>query len=126
MLNVLSHGVGTLGPRKNSGSHIDASLSRQPLVKGERLVRYEVNAVIHCIIQLLIFKLITCLSWWSPQVWEAGRVARIFPAQQNRNVANTIAVHGLSIILKDGESASYLLGLLAMIKCSICSYQCDN
>ncbi len=30
---------------KNSVSHIDASLSRQPLVKGERLVRYEVNAV---------------------------------------------------------------------------------
>ena len=29
----------------NSKSHIDASLSRQPLVKGERLVRYEVNAV---------------------------------------------------------------------------------
>ena len=22
--------------------------------------------------------------------------------------------------------AAYLLGLLAMIKCSICSYQCDN
>ena len=37
--------VGTQGPRKNSISHIDASLSRQPLVKGERLVRYEVNAV---------------------------------------------------------------------------------
>ena len=34
-----------LAPRKNSGSHIDASHSRQPLVKGERLVRYEVNAV---------------------------------------------------------------------------------
>ena len=32
--------------RKNWGSHIDASHSRQPLVKGERLVRYEVNAVI--------------------------------------------------------------------------------
>ena len=31
---------------KNWHSHIDASLSRQPLVKGERLVRYEVNAVI--------------------------------------------------------------------------------
>ena len=31
--------------RKNWGSHIDASHSRQPLVKGERLVRYEVNAV---------------------------------------------------------------------------------
>ena len=30
---------------KNWGSHIDASHSRQPLVKGERLVRYEVNTV---------------------------------------------------------------------------------
>ena len=37
--------VGTLRFRKNCGSHIDASHSRQPLVKGERLVRYEVNAV---------------------------------------------------------------------------------
>ena len=37
--------VGSQGPHKNSGSHIDASHSRQPLVKGERLVRYEVNAV---------------------------------------------------------------------------------
>ena len=33
-------------PHKNCKSHINASLSRQPLVKGERLVRYEVNAVI--------------------------------------------------------------------------------
>ena len=32
---------------KNWWNHIDASHSRQPLVKGERLVRYEVNAVIH-------------------------------------------------------------------------------
>ena len=31
---------------QNWGSHIEASHSRQPLVKGERLVRYEVNAVI--------------------------------------------------------------------------------
>ncbi len=38
--------VGSQGSHKNSGSHIDASHSRQPLVKGERLVRYEVNAVI--------------------------------------------------------------------------------
>ena len=38
-------GVGNQGSRKNSNSHIDASHSRQPLVKGERLVRYEVNAV---------------------------------------------------------------------------------
>ena len=37
--------VGARRPLKNCGSHIDASHSRQPLVKGERLVRYEVNAV---------------------------------------------------------------------------------
>ena len=37
--------VGPQGVRKKLGSHIDASHSRQPLVKGERLVRYEVNAV---------------------------------------------------------------------------------
>ena len=42
---VLCFIVGARGPPKNSGSHIDASHSRQPLVKGERLVRYEVNAV---------------------------------------------------------------------------------
>ena len=38
--------VGTRRSLKNCISHIDASHSRQPLVKGERLVRYEVNAVI--------------------------------------------------------------------------------
>jgi hypothetical protein len=47
--------VGTQRSLKNSGSHIDASHSRQPLVKGERLVRYEVNAVI-------IGDMCTCLS----------------------------------------------------------------
>ena len=36
---------------KNWVSHIDASHSRQPLVKGERLVRYEVNAVILSLVQ---------------------------------------------------------------------------
>ena len=34
---------------------------------------------------------------------------------------DTLTMH-LNII----DSVSYLLGLLAMIKCSICSYQCDN
>ena len=42
---VLRFHVGARGPLKHSGSHIDAPHSRQPLVKGERLVRYEVNAV---------------------------------------------------------------------------------
>jgi hypothetical protein len=44
-VTITSFVVGTLKSLKNSGSHIDASHSRQPLVKGERLVRYEVNAV---------------------------------------------------------------------------------
>ena len=38
--------VGARKPLKHFRSHIDASHSRQPLLKGERLVRYEVNAVI--------------------------------------------------------------------------------
>jgi hypothetical protein len=42
------HSWGT-SPRKNSMIHIDVSHSRQPLVKGERLVRYEVNTVMTCI-----------------------------------------------------------------------------
>ena len=46
--------VGTQGFPKNCVSHIDASLTRQPLVKGERLVRYEVNAVIHTIALIVI------------------------------------------------------------------------
>ena len=41
--------VGTRRSLKNCISHIDASHSRQPLVKGERLVRYEVNTVIHAL-----------------------------------------------------------------------------
>ena len=39
-----SHVVGAT-PSKKLIIHIDASHSRQPLVKGEILVRYEVNAV---------------------------------------------------------------------------------
>ena len=42
---VSSRNVGNRRSLKNCESHIDASHSRQPLVKGERLVRYEVNAV---------------------------------------------------------------------------------
>ena len=35
-----------MNPSKNYRIRIDALLSRQPLVKGERLIRYEVNAAI--------------------------------------------------------------------------------
>ena len=37
--------VGTRRSRKHGRSHIDASHSRRRLIKGKRLVRYEVNAV---------------------------------------------------------------------------------
>ena len=46
---ILDHTL-DIAVRKNWESHIDASHSRQPLVKGERLVRYEVNAVILLIV----------------------------------------------------------------------------
>ena len=55
-LTVVSGGsdVGSRSPLKNLGSHIDASHSRQPLVKGERLVRYEVNAVMLMFVTLML------------------------------------------------------------------------
>ena len=40
MINI----VGLVEPLKNLNIHISASLSRQPLVKGERSVRFEMNA----------------------------------------------------------------------------------
>ena len=59
-----------------------------------------------------------------------------FRKAKNRNAERHHARHndvakvllcGMYIALKNVKThASYLLGLLAMIKCSICSYQCDN
>ena len=51
-------------PRKNSESHIDASHSRQPLVKGERLVRYEVNAVMGMAKATGLPALLGLAPWW--------------------------------------------------------------
>jgi len=44
-------------PRKNSEIHIDVSHSRQPLVKGERLVRYEVNTVMSDLMGAMAYRL---------------------------------------------------------------------
>ena len=52
--------VGAVKLPKNCESHIDASHSRQPLVKGERLVRYEVNAVMTDVLKTPW--LYTCIS----------------------------------------------------------------
>ena len=62
--------------RKNWESHIDASHSRQPLVKGERLVRYEVNAVIP--------------ELSSQYAWKA----RLSPVFLKPNASSTIMEHG--------------------------------
>ena len=55
--------VGDQSPRKNYGSHIDASHSRQPLVKGERLVRYEVNAVMLTGDAAAAYQSSKCVCW---------------------------------------------------------------
>ena len=39
---------------------------------------------------------------------------------------NNVYTEGLRSAWPLDYPTSYLLGLLAMIKCSICSYQCDN
>jgi hypothetical protein len=49
--------------RKNFGSHIDASHSRQPLVKGERLVRNEVNAVMRQYLKIYITTHLNKMQW---------------------------------------------------------------
>ena len=46
---------------------------------------------------------------------EGGKV-RPLGSDPNLDIAETLFL----------SSNSYLLGLLAMIKCSICSYQCEN
>ena len=62
-VHVLLLIVGSQSPLKNSGSHIDASHSRQPLVKGERLVRYEVNAV------MLLLELLASVQGCTNRMW---------------------------------------------------------
>ena len=54
-----------------------------------------------------------------------------FTAYQYAEKHNQLCPHKVFCMPGDGTVSSrvfaaYLLGLLAMIKCSICSYQCDN
>ena len=54
-----------------------------------------------------------------------------FTAYQDAEKHNQLCPHKVFCMPGDGTVSSrvfaaYLLGLLAMIKCSICSYQCDN
>ena len=89
--------VGDQGPRKNSGSHIDASHSRQPLVKGERLVRYEVNAVMHLQLSLAAHHKIKKMYMWVMSSWECCFPLLFFGIAVNTGSTN--AWHGEVFIL---------------------------
>ena len=65
----------------------------------------------------------------SKQQWGSGKHAHHTTATQTlkhrkRGPALFIWINGLP--RHTTTALAYLLGLLAMIKCSICSYQCDN
>ena len=51
----------------------------------------------------------------------------VYRAPRLGHTLQSNAMHrGSEIGQARGQCQPYLLGLLAMIKCSICSYQCDN
>ena len=64
-------------PLKNNGSHIDASLSRQPLVKGERLVRAEMNAVIITTAATARYSATRLVSWLALPEGSVGSIASV-------------------------------------------------
>ena len=72
--------VGTRRSLKNCISHIDASHSRQPLVKGERLVRYEVNAVMVRKAALAALRFLNNTPNFSQMPFHCGSCAGICPA----------------------------------------------
>ena len=59
---------------------------------------------------------LSCLAYWG-----AIQQLNIIPRAIKHNDTNFLKYNATAHALKP-----YLLGLLAMIKCSICSYQCDN
>ena len=61
----------------------------------------------------IVFTLAVC----APSTWHAWRGVYLFARGQ---------VHRRCFYRCLAPPQAYLLGLLAMIKCSICSYQCDN
>jgi len=63
-------------PRKNLKIHIDVSHSRQPLVKGERLVRYEVNTVMLRMIIAIYIDVFPNRHWCVPGVAAKMKVPR--------------------------------------------------
>ena len=46
--------------------------------------------------------------------------------QPTPNLTLTSLIFDAALVAGRQHLHAYLLGLLAMIKCSICSYQCDN
>ena len=74
-----------------------------------------------------LFAFIACTPVLGPlEQSKLDWVAKLLHAcncQCNKKASHVVIVLGLCFSNLD---VAYLLGLLAMIKCSICSYQCDN
>ena len=113
-------------PRKNSEIHIDVSHSRQPLVKGERLVRYAVNTVMHEVGQPRVpgFELNDCYPWlqaqWKPklQPWQTGSRTSV---PQHHAIQRSMAAASCRGLFKVRRRHASLtrgsLGVLLLAKC---------
>jgi hypothetical protein len=113
-------------PRKNSEIHIDVSHSRQPLVKGERLVRYEVNTVMHEVGQPRVpnFEFNDCNPWLKAQLqpkrqpWQTGRRTSV---PQQHAIQRWKAAASCRGLLKTCRRHASLtrgsLGVLLLAKC---------
>ena len=94
--------------RKNWESHIDASHSRQPLVKGERLVRYEVNAVIQTFAFLqCVYRDQTSLSAQLRAVRVGSTCAAYDPHSTRRISAGHLSARPLSDCAPADDSMPY-------------------
>jgi len=73
-----------------------------------------------------------CDGWrWIESAWARGNFGFKgygFPVSAEQEVRNSYYTNAILMATQSFlvYNRSYLLGLLAMIKCSICSYQCDN
>ena len=94
-----------LKSRKKWRIHIDVSLSRQPLVKGERLVRYEVNTVIHAdrleVLRKIRPRLISFVQTWL----QASRPDATAPKHMRPEIKSSICFCHLELFTQRSRGA---------------------
>ena len=84
-------------------------------------MRYEVNAVMgHSWVNKLVCTQCLHVCWCCGAL--CGTTSEAWGSQTHTHLLQHIG----GIVVLWVLAVAYLLGLLAMIKCSICSYQCDN